>query len=179
MEGAKTVTWDGCPVDELRDFVVANCGAHKTCIVHAVPQVFMDFAKRTIEVESGYAVDHWQYWISSLAPLDEVGKERAKDGWQLMFPHTHGWDGITMVLYLNEIEGGGELTILDDDVETELMSWSPKPGMAALMRDHAIHGVKAIQGETHRITMIAGAYPYPKRSTKCRCENQDWVRVQN
>lgn len=175
----KQVVWEDCPVDELKEFVVENCAHHKTCMVSQVPQVFMDYASKIIEGEMGYHVDHWQYWISSLAPHDEAGRNRSVPGWMCMFPHTHGWDGMTMVLYLNEIEGGGELVVLDQDQETELARWKPVPGTASLMSDHAIHGVREIEGNTNRIAMIAGAYPYPKQTTKCRCANQDWVRVQN
>lgn len=180
MSGIATFQWDDCPVEELYPLAIAGAGSnHKTCVGFTPPQSFVDFAKSIIEDELGYEVDHWRYWASSLSPLDAKAQVRAIDGWQLMFPHTHGWDGRTLVLYLNEVEGGGELAVLDQDVETELACWEPTPGMAAVMADHAVHGVKAIQGDTNRVTMIAGAYPYPVGSTKCRCENQDWVRVVN
>ncbi len=176
MTGVSTHQWDDCPVAELRGFVEQHVGHHKTCEVPKapLPAVFVEFARQIIEDKLGYEVDHWRYWISSLAPLDDPDAE-----WQLKFPHTHGWDGKTLVLYLGLPESGGELVVLDQDVETELECWTPKEGMAAVMSDHAIHGVKAIKGSKHRLTMIAGAYPYPERSTKCRCADQNWVRVTN
>ena len=67
--------------------------------------------------------------------------------------------------------------VLEDDIKTEKQRFEVRPGMAALMSDHMIHGVKAIRGNTNRVTMIAGAYPYPPQSMKCRCENKDFVRV--
>lgn len=178
----KTFIWDDCPVEELREFALANVSpARKTCEDCNPPQVFKDYAASIIEGEVGYEVDHWKYWASNLTALDNLASvppEHNRD-WQLKFPHTHGWDGITLVLYLQAPEGGGELVILDDDIETELFRASPQVGTAAIMKDHSIHGVKAIIGNTNRVTLIAGAYPYPTKSTKCRCENQDWVRVTN
>jgi|Cruoilmetagenom7_1024161.scaffolds.fasta_scaffold00637_16 hypothetical protein len=166
--------WEGCPIEELRQLAIEGAGgAHATCMGFTPPQSFKDFAKSIIEDEMGYEVDHWNYWASNLDPVDE-GRE-----WQLKFPHTHQWDGRTMILYLDEPEGGGELVVLDEDMTTELQVFEPKAGYAAVMRDHAIHGVKRIIGSKNRVTMIAGAYPYPKGSTKCRCKRQDWPRVTN
>jgi hypothetical protein len=183
MESAFEIfEWEGCPVDMLREHVLGVVsGGHKTCESNDVPQVFKDYAKSIIEGELGYEVDHWVYWCSDITALENlkpshVPPEHDLD-WQLKFPHTHGWDGRTMILYLQEPEEGGALVVLDDDVETEIGRFEPKVGWAAVMKDHAIHGIKAIHGDTNRVTIIAGAYPYPVGSTVCRCANQDWVRV--
>jgi len=179
--GFRVFEWEDCPVDVLREHVLANVSTgHKTCETNNVPQVFKDYAKSIIEGELGYEVDHWVYWISDIVNLDAlkyVPPEHNRD-WQLKFPHTHGWDGRTMVLYLQEPEEGGALALLDDDMN-EIDCFEPKVGWAAVMSDHEIHGIKAIHGKTNRVTMIAGAYPYPKGSTVCRCANQNWVRVIN
>ncbi len=178
MTAASMHKWEGCPVDELRLLAIEGAGGNRaTCVGFTPPQSFVDFSKSIIEDEMGYEVDHWVYWASNLEPLDEKAQARSKDGWQLMFPHTHAWDGRTMILYLDVPEGGGELVVLDEDMETELHRFEPQVGHAAVMRDHAIHGVKRIEGDKNRVTMIAGAYPYPKGSQKCRCERQDWPRV--
>ena len=164
-------TWEDCPVDELFALAVEGAGnQHMTCIGFDPPESFKQFASDVIEIEDGYVVDHWVYWASNLEPV--LGGD-----WQMKFPHTHQWDGRTLVLYLNEIEGGGELVVLEEDMVTERQRFPVKPGTAALMGDHAIHGVRAIHGSTNRVTMIAGAYPYPKGTTKCQCERQDFPVV--
>ncbi len=157
-------TWEDCPIDELYPLAVAGAkNQHATCIDFKPPQAFVDFAKSIIEDELGYEVDHWRYWASDLEPVDE-----SRD-WQLKFPHTHQWDGRTLVLYLNEPEGGGELMVLNEDM-SEHTRFDVRPGMAAVMSDHAIHGVRRIEGSTNRVTMIAGAYPYPVGEKRCKCE---------
>ena len=169
--------WKDCPVDVLREHVLANVSAnHKTCETSDVPQVFKDYAKSIIEDEMGYEVDHWLYWCSDITALDNlklVPPEHDRE-WQLKFPHTHQWDGRTMVLYLQEPESGGELALLDPDMN-ETDSFKPKIGWAAVMKDHAIHGIKAIRGNTNRVTMIAGAYPYPVAEAKCKCPDKHLV----
>jgi len=183
METAFNVyEWKECPVDMLRDFALANVsGSHKTCETHEVPQVFKDYAASIIEGEQGYEVDHWMYWISELESVDTVAScdPNHDKEWQLKFPHTHQWDGRTMILYLQVPKVGGALVILDADMN-ETDRFETKVGWAAVMNDHAIHGVKAIRGGPNRVTMIAGAYPYPPGSPKCRCPDQHLIpRVTN
>lgn len=169
--------WKDCPVDMLREHVLANVGpGHKTCEGKEVPQVFKDYAKSIIEDEMGYEVDHWIYWISEITALENlksIPPEHDRE-WQLKFPHTHQWDGRTMILYLQVPESGGGLAVLDPDMN-EVDCFEPKVGWAAVMNDHAIHGIKAIHGNTNRVTMIAGAYPYPISEPKCRCPNRSEI----
>jgi len=169
--------WKDCPVDMLREHVLANVsGAHKTCETNNVPQVFKDYAKSIIEDEMGYEVDHWLYWVSDIQALEKCEHTPPKHDpeWQLKMPHTHQWDGRTMILYLQVPESGGGLAILDPDMN-EIDCFQPKVGWAAVMKDHAIHGIKAIHGDTNRVTMLAGAYPYPVKEAKCRCPDKHLI----
>jgi len=178
--GFDVFEWADCPVDMLRDYVLANVSVgHKTCESHNVPRVFKDYAKSIIEGELGHKVDHWVYWISDITALKNLASipPNQDHAWQLKFPHTHGWDGQTLILYLQVPESGGALVMLDPDMN-EIDRFEPKVGYAAVMSDHAIHGIKAIHGNTNRVCVLAGAYPYPPEEPRCQCDAK-WDKVVN
>lgn len=162
--------WQDQPTQQLADYAHAHAGGMGPAQhVTDMPQVFKDYAEQVIVKGLGYEVDHWVYWATVQDPISDP------IDWMPKFPHNHGYDGITLVQFLEAPEQGGELVIFDNRwVVTQ--SVTPEPGLGALIVNHEIHGVRAVRGSKPRTVVIAGAYPFPHGSTKCRCA-EDWEPV--
>ena len=143
-----------------------------------VPESFRAYAHSWIVDMLGYKVDHWNYWVATLGGgvRSGYGVRKHDDNpqspdWERKFPHCHGWDGRTVVLQLSPPESGGEFVYFDDDHWTERESIVPVAGDCTLISDHEWHGVRRIEGDKPRTTMMAGAYPYPRGEVYCQCGN--------
>lgn len=162
--------WDDQPTDELIAYAHANAVA-LTWHVENMPQSFRDYAAEVVE-SFDYHVDHWHYWVTVHHPVaDETQR------WMPKFPHNHKYDGMTLVQYLEVPESGGELVIFDKEWKVK-REYSPEVGMTAIIMDHELHGVRAVHGKLPRTVVIAGAFPFPKGSTQCRCPI-DWTLTVN
>jgi hypothetical protein len=156
--------WDEQPTGELAAY------AHRTYTGNGItqwigdpPEVFESYARHLIEKVLNYTALRWHFWVTVCNPVADPSLR-----WMPLFPHNHGYDGITLVQYLEVPEEGGQLVIFNDDL-TIKREVTPKVGDGAILVDHEIHGVRAVHGSTPRTVLIAGAYPYPLGTTKCRC----------
>ena len=168
--------WDNAPIEELRDFAIANSLGNATATnVPTLPTPFRHYAANVLD-RLGYEVNHWRYWVATLGGgiksrygVRTHDDNPQSDEWEDKFPHCHGWDGRTVVLQLSPPEEGGEFVYFEDDQWTERHRITPKAGACTLIRDHEWHGVRAVQGDRPRIAMMAGAYPYPMTAFRCQC----------
>ena len=156
-------TWRRAPLDYLRSYVEERANHGTITDIHDPPGQFVGYVESLVKGVFGYEVDHWIYWCSILDPVDNPEQE-----WMPKFPHSHGYDGLTLVQYINAPEEGGELALCDLDLNVTEM-YKPKAGESAIIMDHEVHGVRAVRGSEPRITIIAGAYPFPSGPGKCRC----------
>lgn len=170
--------WHDAPFEDLRQFCLTHTvGRQITTEVSDVPYSFGDYARRLVEDWLNYAVDHWEWWVSVLDPADvrpvgygiRGGAVYDPDReWCTKFPHSHPWDGKTVVLHLDPPTAGGELVVFDDDRETIIQEVVPQKGLVTIMSDHTYHGVRAVGGIRPRVTIMGGAHKYP-RSKMCGC----------
>ena len=163
---ARVHKWQRAPLEYLRSYVEERAVRGPKAVTTDIqdpPNAFQAYAQSLLQGVLGYEVDHWVYWCSILDPVEDPDQE-----WMVKFPHSHGYDGLTLVQYLQAPEEGGELALLDTK-KNILEMYEPKAGEGAIIVDHEVHGVRAVRGSEPRITIIAGAYPYPKGSLKCRC----------
>lgn len=102
-----------------------------------------------------YPVARWRFWGSIM------DRSHFKpDGWCKGFPHEHGWDGLTLIHYLQVADEGGELVLLNEKGRN-MHVYKPAIGTTATVDGRTSHGVRRIFGDTPRITIIATGYPTP------------------
>jgi hypothetical protein len=147
--------WGDSPIERLKNFVLEHRGQHSGAHpllpeFHDEPvvQEFAQFAKDSFEHLNLNAI-RWRYWVSVVDPT--------KDEWAPGFPHVHGWDGWTLIHYLQPAEYGGEL-FTRDSKEDKWTIIEPQQGMAVIVDGKNEHGVKGPLSSP-RITIIATGFP--------------------
>lgn len=141
---------------EWRDFAVAHMegqGAATPLDESSLPpQNYRDWVQQTFKAND-LPMARMRYWVSVIP----AQPESYPPAWSKGFPHTHGWDGWTLVLYLSQIESGGELVVRDDK-GTVLGILPPKLGTAVFIDGRTEHGVMIPYGEVPRVSLIATGY---------------------
>ena len=148
-------------VDELRDYV-NTIHIQKRKGAQAITDrqsdkelaMFKDWCSGVFD-DLGIPHNRWDFWCSILTRQDGNG-----EGCQ-GFPHNHMWNGVTLVLYLQVPEDGGDLVVLEEDVEEARIS--PRTGLAVTVGGYDDHGVERIVGETPRVTIITTVFPNEDR----------------
>lgn len=159
-------TWQNAPLDSMIEYVERTANRGRKAITTDAPDApgqFQAYAQALISGVLGLEVDHWVFWCSILDPVEDPEQE-----WMPKFPHSHGYDGLTLIQYLQAPEEGGELALCDQE-KNVISMYEPKAGQGAILKDHEVHGVRAVRGSKARITLIAGAYPFPSGPGRCRC----------
>ena len=120
------VRWDDAPTAMLLEYVDANhrgFGAHpvpgfgdepQAYTAHgeqAMPEEFIEHCKQIVVDMGMEPATRWRFWVSSIREENKPDTET----WAQGFPHTHGWEGLTMIHYLQVPEHGGALVIRDWD----------------------------------------------------------------
>ncbi len=106
------------------------------------------------ELEYPFDDAKWRYWTGVVHP----GHKSNHVGWAKGFPHTHQWDGITLVHYIQVPDSGGDTVIMEDDHVNILHRFPPELRMTAAMDGWSQHGVEEVFGETSRMTILATGY---------------------
>lgn len=148
-------------VKELREYVMRE---HRQ--KHHGAETFTDHQDEHIEKFKAWCQEifdehlefdilRWDFWASMLTDQDTDGE------WCHGFPHNHTWDGVTLTLYLQTSDEGGDLVITENDQEE--FRFSPCAGQAVIVGGHDDHGVERIVGKTPRVTIIATVFPTAER----------------
>jgi hypothetical protein len=142
----------------LRDFAFENV---KDVGVHAAtslddgplpPQNYVWWVHETFE-RYRLPTKRMRYWASVIPAVP-----KSEPSWSRGFPHIHGWDGWTLVLYLSQVEDGGELVICDAKGTVQSIL-PPKLGSAVFIDGTTNHGVMVPYGSVDRVSLIATGYP--------------------
>lgn len=122
---------------------------------HIVPQAFHDHCVEVFE-NLGYGpVGEYRYWYGVTLPNKfNVNETRFAHG----FPHAHGWEGLTLIHYVQTADEGGDLVIVDEENHETLHRFSPEPGTDIIVDGYSIHGVEAVTGNRPRYTLICTAF---------------------
>jgi hypothetical protein len=160
------VEWPDSPVDMMKEYAI---GEHRGFGAHPVPgsgdpetkmanKKWMptEFVLHSQDIvrNLGYEAKRWRYWVSIIS--EETNKHE-EEVWAQGFPHTHGWEGLTMIHYLQVPSGGGDLVIRDWQRD-EIERFTPQVGWTAVIDGRTEHGVERVWGEVPRITLISTAY---------------------
>ena len=159
--------WPDAPEDMLLEYVLANhrgFGAHPvpgypddptgaSNKPDQIPNEFVEHCKDVIEIMGYRPCDRWRYWCSII----RMEQKQAEDPWAQGFPHTHGWDGLTLVHYIQVPHKGGALVIRDHNREV-IKKFTPEVGKTAVIDGRTEHGVERVYGDVPRVTVIATGY---------------------
>lgn len=120
-----------------------------------VPQAFYDHCVETFE-NIGYGpIGEYRFWYGVTLPNKfNVREPRFAHG----FPHAHGWEGLTLIHYVQTADEGGDLVIVDEEEHKTLHRFDPSPGASIIVDGFSLHGVEAVRGDTPRYTLICTAF---------------------
>lgn len=151
--------FEDSPVEELCGLVLDNAIDHNTSARDMdrtkLPETLKQHFRECLKL-LGYKADpaKWRYWTGMVHP----GHESNRKGWAKGFPHTHQWDGLTCVHYVQVPDSGGDTVVLKDDRVNVLHRFSPELRKTIVMDGWSEHGVTVVHGETDRMTILATGY---------------------
>lgn len=127
---------------------------------NGMPVEFQNYIAQIFENELDYPVNEWRFWVGVTQP--GAMAQHAK-GFAKGFPHSHGWNALTAVHYVQVPESGGDLLIVDED-HNELERFVPRVGLTAVVDGWSLHGVTAVGGNIPRYTLIATGFDKGERN---------------
>lgn len=120
-----------------------------------VPQAFHEHCVETFEHFNYGPIKEYRYWYGVTIPNRfNQHEKRFAHG----FPHAHGWEGLTLIHYVQTADEGGDLVIVDEKHHNTLHRFNPKPGTSIIVDGYSLHGVEAVTGNTCRYTLICTAF---------------------
>lgn len=158
----ETHWWQDSPIEALKAFVREHRGKHSGA--HPLLPEFYDhhlikrFHEYCISVFDELEIPHvrWRFWVSMIDPCETE--------WAPGFPHIHGWDGYTVIHYLQPALEGGELYTREkrgprgaDPAQNPWTIIEPQAGMSVIIDGDNEHGVKG-PISSPRLTVIATGF---------------------
>lgn len=169
---AESFYWDDAPTDELLAYVEKHkrpdySGSWAVSKVRGdrdtMPQSYQDHLVEVFH-ELKYPVKEWRFWIGVTLPMQGVGGEVEPGNpkhvrWAKGFPHSHQWNALTAVHYVQcpADNDGGDLVIVDDE-DHDLARFIPEVGMTCVIDGYTRHGVELVTGDTPRFTLIGTGF---------------------
>lgn len=147
----KTARYDG-DLQPLRDWINANYPAAKQSAQRRddpPPEPFLSWAISHQPVSGKL-----KFWASKI----RAGLE--PDTWFAGFPHVHVWgsDVLTMILFVQAPQAGGEFGIGGVDKDDPYQFVTPEAGLAVFVDGDTWHGVKTVS-EGERLAVIVTRVP--------------------
>ena len=169
---AETFRWLDSPTEMLKTFVEKHMrpnysGSQAVSSAdddNGMPVEFQNYVANLYEEKFNYEVKEWRFWIGVTNPGDlNVREPKFAKG----FPHSHQWDALTAVHYVQAPAGGGDLVICDDGHKV-LHRFAARVGLTAVVDGYSLHGVEAVTGDIPRYTLIATGFISATRNPHMR-----------